>query len=235
MKPSEIASRYRAGETIAKIAAASGMHSTTVRRWLRNLKVEVRPPGPRKGTRMPPKKRLLTPERMAAMYREGQSCPQIAKLAGVHETTVRRTIKAIMGVKLRQRGGQFSPWNGRLRELERAVCDAWVAGDSIITIQKDLHCGHRRIRMILDAVGFPHHRGHRNEKKLRAAELKEKSEMTAEEREWMRESAVRLYEEGMSKRMVAHELGIGERKLVGLLDESGVSHGHVASRARKAS
>lgn len=219
MKPKEMAERYRKGQSIRSIAADAKIDKSTVRLWLRNLKVQIRPSGPRKGVKMPAHKRKLTPEQMGALYQRGLCTREIGELAGIGKSTARRTIKSQTNVQMRPRGSE-SKWHGRWKEFERRVCDAWIAGDSIQTIAKDLRAGHSTVTATLDKIGMPHHPGHRQEAKLKAAERKA-DKLTAEEKQWRDETIERMYMEGASCAVIGEELGMNSRKVSGIVQELG--------------
>jgi hypothetical protein len=101
MSADEQARRYRGGETIDVIAAATGLHRTTVRKRLRRAGVEMRPAGP-----APKYERLDLPDAaIVERYRSGETTTAIGRSLVVSAQVIReRLIEA--GVERRRPGSR---------------------------------------------------------------------------------------------------------------------------------
>jgi hypothetical protein len=97
MTTEEMARRYQAGETVDVIAAATGLHHTTVRRRIKRAGVEMT-----QGDLARRNQRLDLPgDELARRYRAGESAEHIGLSLGVSSQTVRNRL-AEMGVERRR-------------------------------------------------------------------------------------------------------------------------------------
>jgi hypothetical protein len=123
----ELVRRYRAGESCAAIAAATGSRPTTVQGRLKRAGVKLRPPG------RPASRGLIdvADADLVARYRAGETCPAIAAAIGMSESMVYDRLKRA-GVEMR-RGGK-APGYGRLDLPDVEIAERYRAGESTYEI-----------------------------------------------------------------------------------------------------
>lgn len=126
MTPADAARAYLSGQTTRQVAAAAGVHESTIRSWLRAADVPMRPRGPRAGA---PAADILTLRRAQRM-----SWAQIAAATGMSATGARLAYRAATGGdhgtvdrRAHLRAGQAA----RLRRLAAAVPDSNRGSDRL--------------------------------------------------------------------------------------------------------
>jgi hypothetical protein len=119
--------RYRAGETLAMLAATTGLCITALYRQLKGAGVKLRPPGRRPSTGG----LVATDADLVARYRAGESCAAIAVATGLHPTVVYWRLRRA-GVQMRPPGRVLG--RGLPERTAAGIAERYRAGDTIAMI-----------------------------------------------------------------------------------------------------
>jgi DNA-binding CsgD family transcriptional regulator len=164
----EIVSRYRAGESLAKIARAYGTSDNTVKRLLDQNGVQRRPAHevfakiPGKGPRGLAES--LPAEQIISRYREGASLAELAKAYKVSVGTIRRVMDA-RGEERRSSAPRAGASRATSPETEAEIVRRSKQGQGLRVIADQLGISKNAVRKALDrqdstpsnAPGFPRH------------------------------------------------------------------------------
>jgi DNA invertase Pin-like site-specific DNA recombinase len=147
----ELVRRYRAGETVAMLAAATGVSRTPLYRRLKGAGVKPRPPG-----RLSSAGGLgATDADLVARYRAGETCKVIEAAMDLSGSAVRRRLKRA-GVEMRWAGGR--PSYGRYELPVAEIIDRYRAGESTRTIGRLLDVSERTVHQRLIEAGVERRR-----------------------------------------------------------------------------
>jgi DNA-binding CsgD family transcriptional regulator len=143
----EMIRRYRAGETLAMLAAATGLRLTAIYRRLKGAGVKLRPPGRRPSTGG----LGATDADLVARYRAGETCKLIAAATGLSESVVRRRLRRA-GVEMRQ--GGVPEGFGRHDLPVAQIVERYRAGESTYAIGRALGVSNWTVRQRLIEAGI---------------------------------------------------------------------------------
>jgi DNA-binding CsgD family transcriptional regulator len=150
----ELVRRYRAGESCAAIAAATGLRPTTVQGRLKRAGAKLRPPG-RPASRGP---LGVTDADLVARYRAGESCAAIGEATGLSRTTVHGRLRRA-GVELRR--GAEARRHERLDLPVAGILERYRAGESAEAIGRSLGIAGQTVRRRLAEAGIERRRTRR--------------------------------------------------------------------------
>jgi hypothetical protein len=147
----ELVRRYQAGESTTAIGASIGVSATTVRQWLMQAGVTLRPPGWVAG-----RQRLdLDDADLIARYRSGETLTEILNATGIGRMTVRARLKRA-GVAMRP---ACEPPGSRRLDLPVAeIVESYRSGESSVTIGRSFGVSSRVIRQRLIEAGVERRR-----------------------------------------------------------------------------
>ncbi|MEU8379002.1 hypothetical protein [Streptosporangium sp. NPDC048865] len=249
----DLTARYRAGQSIADISAATGVRQTLLRTLLADVG-EIPTPVPV----AEPKQADAESMSMVRLYAEGHTLREISEATGAGFSTVRRTLLDA-GVPLRP-ASRRPTLN---EETARAVVATYEAGHSVRATAEKLGLGRAPVYDALKAAGVTFRRPCRHpvvtaEEKAQmvAADQAGKSVATIVKQTGRSRSAVkralgrtspprpvdleaaRLYQEGLSLTQVAERTGVTGVAVHGRLTRAGVScrrpGSHMPSPAKQA-
>jgi DNA invertase Pin-like site-specific DNA recombinase len=147
----EMIRRYRTGETLVEIGAATGVSRATVERRLKAAGVVLRPAGWRPGRR----RRVVEDEDLVARYAAGESLNAIAAATGLYPTAVYYRLRRA-GVELRSVAEARR--NARLDLPVAEIVERYRAGETLVEIARSLGVSHHVIRCRLAEAGVERRR-----------------------------------------------------------------------------
>jgi hypothetical protein len=148
----ELVRRYRAGESCAVIAAATGSRPTTVQARLKRAGVKLRPPG-RPASRGSDG---VTDADLVVRYRAGETVEAIAAATSLSKSVVHDRLKR---AEVEMRRGGTPPGYGRLDLPVAEIIERYKGGEPIVAIGRLLGVSHHAIRCQLVEAGAKQRQG----------------------------------------------------------------------------